>query len=131
MALLSGCWIFDLLVFSVSVCVLFYWFLKHRYTYWERKGFKSYPNPNFLFGHFGPTFTQKQNVGELTTEIYKSMNEPYVGMYGILKPILMVCDPQAVRTILIKDFQYFTDRMYKRFFDASLFSFIDMRIIVF
>lgn len=49
------------------------------------------------------------------TKIYKQMNEPYVGIYGLFRPILLVCDPQAVRNILIKDFQYFTDRMYKIF----------------
>lgn len=111
MALFSDGWTFDLLLLFISTLSIFYLFVKQRYTYWERKGFKSYPDPNFLLGHFKPTFTQKMNIGELTTQIYKYMNEPYVGIYGLFRPILLVCDPQAVRTILIKDFQYFTDRM--------------------
>lgn len=110
MVLFSDSWTLDLLVLSISIISLFYLFVKQRYAYWERKGFKSYPDPNILLGHFGPTFSQKLNIGDLTTQIYKSTNEPYIGIYGLFRPILLVSDPQVVRTILIKDFQYFTDR---------------------
>lgn len=113
MALFSDSWSFDLLMLFISILSLFYLFAKQRYSYWERRGFKSYPDPNFFLGHFKPTFTQKAYVGDLMTQIYKKMNEPFVGIYGIFqRPILVVCDPQAVRTILIKDFNFFTDRTY-------------------
>lgn len=117
MVLFSDSWIIDLSLLFISILALFYWFGKHRYTYWERKGFKSYANPHFLFGHFKPTFTQSKNIGELTTQISNYMKLPFVGIYGIFRPILMVCDPQAIRNILIKDFQYFTDRTYKTLCD--------------
>ena len=112
MVLFSDSWTFDLLMVYISIFLLFYFFVKQKYSYWERKSFKSFPEPNILFGHFKSTFTQKENIGELMARIYKSVNEPFVGIYGLFRPILLVCDPQAVRNILIKDFQYFTDRTY-------------------
>lgn len=124
MGLFSNCWILDLLVLFMGISSLFYWFVKQKYTYWERKGIKSYPNPIFLLGHFGSAFTQKVYTGELMARIYKTVNEPFVGIYGFVWPILLVCDQQAARNILIKDFQYFCDRTYKRFFNYSQFSHI-------
>lgn len=117
MVVFSDSWTFELVVLSISILSIFYLFAKQRYAYWERKGFKSYPDPNFLLGHFKSTFKQKENIGELMTRIYKYTNEPFIGIYGFFRPILLVCDPQIVRTILIKDFQYFTDRTYKSPFD--------------
>lgn len=113
MALFSESWMLDLLMLLVSIVTLFYAFAKRKYSYWDRKGFKSYPDPNIFFGHFKPTITQKEGIGDLMTRIYKKANAPFVGIYGLFRPILLMCDPQAVRTILIKDFQYFTDRKYK------------------
>lgn len=115
MGLISDSWTFDFSVLFISIFALIFWLVNRRYTYWERKGFKTYPNPKFLVGHFGPTFAQKDFIGELIARIYKNVNEPFVGIYGFLWPFLLVCDPRAIRNILIKDFQYFTDRMYKIF----------------
>lgn len=113
MVLFSDSWVFDLLLLSMSISLLFYWFAKQKHTYWERKGFYSHPHPNFLFGHFGPAFAQKMHIGELMARIYKNVDEPYVGIYGLVWPILLVCDPDAVRNILIRDFDYFADRIYR------------------
>lgn len=119
MVLFSGSWSFDLLVLFISTFLLLYWFVKHKHSYWERNGFKSYPNPNFLFGNLGPTFAQKEFIGDLMARIYKEMNEPFVGIYGFCRPILLVCDPQAIRNILVKDFENFIDRTYERLFNYS------------
>lgn len=85
-------------------------FLKYKYSYWERKGFKTYPGLNWIVGNFGPVFTQKVHVTQYFADLYSSTTEPYVGLYGILRPMLLVRDPELIRNILVKDFSYFTDR---------------------
>lgn len=110
MFLFSGSWPIDLLMLFISICSVVYSFAKQKYSYWHRMGFKSHPDPNFLFGHFKPVFTQKECIGELMARIYKTTDEAFLGIYGIFRPIVMVRDLQAVRNILIKDFQHFTDR---------------------
>lgn len=116
MGLISDCWTIDLLLLFMSAFTIFNWFVKQRYTYWERNGFKSYPNPKFLLGHFGPAIKQKMYFGEVIASVYKNTSDPFVGIYGFLWPFLLACDPQAVRNILIKDFPHFTDRKYEILF---------------
>ena len=48
--------------------------------------------------------------GDVATRLYKSSNEPFVGIYSILRPMLLVRDPELIQTILIKDFANFSDR---------------------
>lgn len=61
-------------------------------------------------GNFGPTIMQKKTGGELVAEIYKQNNEPFIGIFGALRPMLVVRDPKIIRSILIKDFHHFVDR---------------------
>lgn len=104
----------EILVLVACICLPIYGLLKYKQTYWARNGhFKSYPNPNILFGHFGPTFRQKVFVGELAAQIYSQTREPFVGIYAFATPLLLVCDPQVARNIFVADFQYFGERKYK------------------
>lgn len=103
-------WQIELLVLLIGVFSLFYVFSKRRYTYWERKGFKSLPNPSWIVGHFWSTVTQQEQISAFLEKIYKTTTDPFIGIYSIFRPILLVQDPEIVRTILVKDFQYFTDR---------------------
>lgn len=112
MVLVTESWTVDIFVLLIGVLSIFYVFAKRRYTYWDRKGFKSLPEPSFLFGHFKPPLTQQEGLGDLLTRIYKNSTEPFIGIYSIFRPILLVRDPEIIRTILVKDFQYFTDRKH-------------------
>ncbi|KAJ6639105.1 Cytochrome P450 6k1 [Pseudolycoriella hygida] len=93
-----------LLAFTAS-----YMYIKHLYSYWKRMGVK-YLEPTFPFGNFGPTIFQQKPGGELVAEIYKQNNDPFIGIYGALRPLLVVRDPNIIRSIFIKDFQHFVDR---------------------
>lgn len=86
-----------------------YLYVKHLYSYWKRLGVK-YVEPTFPFGNFGPTIFQKKTAGELVADVYKESNEPFIGIFGVLRPMLIVRDPKILQSILIKDFQHFVDR---------------------
>lgn len=103
-------WKIDILAALIIVATLLYLFLKRTYSYWERKGFKSLPGANVIFGHFKATFTQKESIGLFFLRAYRSSTEPFLGVYGVFRPILFIRDPELVRTILIKDFAHFSDR---------------------
>lgn len=110
MAILTDYWKYDVLAFLIGFITLIYFYARQTYTYWERKGFKYMPDVSYIFGHFKPTFTQKESLGNFITRIYNSTKEPFIGIYSVFRPILVVRDPEIVRSILIKDFNYFTDR---------------------
>jgi len=97
------------MLFSLVLAVC-YAFVKRTYSYWERNGFKTSPNVSYLFGHLKSAVLQKESAGDCLKRLYESTNEPFIGMYSILRPVLLVRDPELVPSILIKDFAYFNDR---------------------
>lgn len=110
MALLTESWKVDIFTVLIGVLVLLYLFFKRTYEYWERHGINVVPGKSYLFGHFQKTLAQKEFVGSEVKRLYDSTNEPFIGIYSILRPILLVRDPELIRSILIKDFAHFTDR---------------------
>lgn len=99
----------DIIAFSLIGLTAFYLYVKHLYSYWKRVGVK-YLEPTFPFGNFGPTIFQKKTAGELVADIYRESREPFIGIFGALRPTLVVRDPKIIRSIFIKDFQHFVDR---------------------
>ena len=110
MALLSDSWKVDLLTVFIGIFALIYYLVRRRYSYWDRKGFKSIPNVSYLFGNFSRAFLQKETFAETVERVYRETDEPFIGIYSIFRPILLLRDPVLIRQILIKDFSYFTDR---------------------
>lgn len=100
----------DLIALLLAVLTASYLYVKHLYSYWKRRGVK-YVEPTFPFGNFGPTIFLKKTSGELVADVYSNAkNEPFIGIYGATRPLLVVRDPKIVRSIFIKDFQHFVDR---------------------
>lgn len=110
MALLSDSWTLDFIGFFIGVVTFLILFAKRKYSYWDRKGVRLFSGFNYLFGHFKPVFTQKESTGDLITRLYKTTDQPFAGIYGLMHPMLVIRDPELIQTILIKDFSNFTDR---------------------
>lgn len=120
MALLTGNWIADILIILIGVFTVVYSILKRQYSYWERKGFKTHPEFGYIFGHFKKLFIDRMSFADFINQLYKSTNDPFIGIYGILRPMLFVRDPELIQSILIKDFSHFTDRKWI-FMDCPFF----------
>lgn len=103
-------WKVIVLGLAIIGLTLIYLYFKWIYSYWQRKGFNTFPGVSLLFGHFSGAFAQTESIGLFFRRVYQTTNEPFIGVYGILRPILFVRDPELVRTILIKDFVHFSDR---------------------
>ncbi|XP_031628009.1 probable cytochrome P450 6d5 [Contarinia nasturtii] len=110
MAILTDTWTIDVLTVLFGAFALVYLLVKRTYSYWERNGFKTLDGYNMLFGHFQGLIFRKEFVGSLLKRLYNSTSEPFIGIYSILRPILLIRDSELIRTILIKDFNHFTDR---------------------
>lgn len=113
MALLTESWIADTFVLFLGSIPIIYLLLKRIYSYWDRKGFKTHPDYVYILGHFHKLFSSGEHLCEFVRHIYKSTDdEPFVGIYGFFRPLLLVRDPELFRSILVKDFAHFSDRMY-------------------
>lgn len=111
MALVTDSWTLDLLaLLMIGVWTFLYLYARRQYSYWERNGYKALTDVSYVFGHFKNSFLQKEYFGELFARLYRSTNEPFIGVYSILRPMLLLRDPELIQRILIKDFSYFTDR---------------------
>lgn len=53
---------------------------------------------------------QKTAICVLVDEFYRSTIEPFIGVYALFRPNLIIRDPDLARHVLIKDFNHFVDR---------------------
>lgn len=110
MALLTDSWKLDVFSLLIGVLTVLYFFVNKKYTYWQRKGISTAPGYNHIVGHFKDVFAGKESFADLAIKLYNGTTEPFVGIYGVLRPILLIRDPELIRSICIKDFNHFTDR---------------------
>lgn len=98
-----------LLLSVIVVATLCYFWLKHRYTYWERHGVKG-PKPVFFFGNLFKSLTLQEHFSIAPIQWYNTFDDvPFIGFYKLLKPAVLIRDPELQREILVKAFPNFHD----------------------
>lgn len=110
MDLITGNWIMYIFCIVVALLTAFYFFTKRNYDYWERRNIKTLPNVNYLMGHFKAIFFRERSFANLMLDLYNQTTEPFAGIYGVFRPILLVRDPELIQSILVKDFNNFVNR---------------------
>lgn len=97
-------------LFSVLAALFLYYYFTKHFNYWK---FRKVPylQPLPFFGNFKELFFLKKNIGEIVLKIYEKATGPYVGIFVLNDPCLVICDPELVKAILVKDFHNFTDRL--------------------
>lgn len=96
----------------VIITSLFVLVVKWKQQYWTRKGVPQL-NPTLIFGDFGPVFSSSTSYKDFFLDIYKSARSAghkYVGVYAMAKAQFVPIDIELIKTILSKDFNYFTSR---------------------
>lgn len=92
-----------------GVLLLIAGYVKFVFTYWERKKFPSLP-PQIPFGNLKTVIQQKLSFGEFTRSVYEHYKAPYLGLYMLFRPVLLVSDAELVKRVLVSDFDHFVDR---------------------
>lgn len=99
-------------MFLISIILLvtaIYLYLRHIYSYWWRHGF-AYLEPSIPAGNLNKLAKREQCFGENIWELYKQSSEPFVGIYMMFKPALLVRDALLAHNMLTNDFASFHDR---------------------
>lgn len=102
------------LVTVLLSCVfyLIYKYLKWKFTFWERHGVPHLKPRNWLVGNLEGV--GRKNVADYFGAVYQHMKRenlgPIAGFYFFTEPALIVTDPDILKQILVKDFEYFCDR---------------------
>ncbi|KAK9496566.1 hypothetical protein O3M35_013155 [Rhynocoris fuscipes] len=94
--------------------------------FWSKLGIP-HKKPLLFFGNSFNAVLMRKHFAENQLDVLKDFqNEPIVGFYDLLKPILLIKDVDYIEKVLVKDFMYFMDRGFpvdkRNAFDISLFS---------
>ncbi|KAL1462448.1 hypothetical protein WDU94_014282 [Cyamophila willieti] len=114
MAILTSSLILDTIILgSLPLIALFIKYKLIIFRYWKNKQVVTF-NPSFPFGNVADILLFRKTFHQFNTEFYNKIKyehkKPYGGLYSMYKPVLMVTDPELLKNILIKDFDYFVDR---------------------
>ncbi|XP_014100065.1 probable cytochrome P450 6a13 [Bactrocera oleae] len=103
---------FYFIIFS-TIFALLISYLRYKYQYWELLGVPQL-KMNYFFGNLFRIKTMHKT--EILHEVYKEFRgkAKLVGTYVFTKPIAIALDLDLVKSILIKDFNKFTDRLEQR-----------------
>lgn len=96
-----------LLIF-VSLVVTAFVYVKNAFSYWKRKNIP-YVEPCFPYGNFKNVFLQKLSFSGELKRLYDITSGPFYGIYSSFQPILLIRDPNLIRSILVKDFSNFDE----------------------
>ena len=105
--------IFNYVTILSSLFGVFYLYMKYKHSYWSRRGVYSPPS-HWLFGHFKEFFFLQKSPPEIMDDLHNNTEnkEPIIGFYILHKPFLLLRDPEAIRSVLVKDFNVFPNRSF-------------------
>nr|CAD7569190.1 unnamed protein product [Timema californicum] len=87
----------------------FLFFTRH-FNHWVKKGVPCL-TPNPFVGNLLPMLRLQECPGVLVASLYNGApKHPYVGFFVFDRPALLIREPEMVKNILVKDFEYFSDQ---------------------
>lgn len=101
-----------LLTVLIVLILLIYWYIKSAFSYWERMGVPHDP-PEIPYGN-AKGLGKTSNFYYITQNLYKKYKgtSKICGLYLFTVPEVVLMDLDLIKTILVKDFAYFTDRNF-------------------
>ncbi|XP_078037570.1 cytochrome P450 6A1-like [Augochlora pura] len=100
----------EILCGIVVVLLLLYYYSTSTHNFWKKRGVPG-PEPIPFFGNTVAVLFSRLSMGQYMREIYaKYKSEPMVGVFIRRSPLLILNDPELIKTVLIKDFTKFSDR---------------------
>jgi cytochrome P450 family 6 len=98
-----------LIIFAIVAAVSAY--VRRKFAFWAERNVK-FIKPKFPYGNI-QGMGKTRGMFEITQEHYTTMKSSqlqYVGIYFFIQPVVLALDLDFVKTIMVKDFQYFHDR---------------------
>ena len=97
------------LLFFATVFLYVFWYWKKSRRYFRDVGIP-YIEPHWLFGNMKDSVLMKKSFVMELGEVYKELDpHRFAGMYILHNKTIMIRDPELIKRILVKDFNYFQD----------------------
>lgn len=98
-------------LFLLTIFTYAYLWLKKRRNYWKDRGF-IYEQLEFPFGSFRGIGSEKSLCTGLDGYYRKYKGKgPAVGLFCFVKPLLLLLDPELIKSICVQNFDSFHDRL--------------------
>ncbi|CAD7083918.1 unnamed protein product [Hermetia illucens] len=131
-SILSFLWSQWSLLVGVGLFAIYKW-LTATYDFFEKKNVP-YDKPVIFFGNMRSMVLRQESMFDMFKRFYmKYKDDNYYGMFEIRNPNMMVCNPDLIKQIAIKDFDYFVNHRIildgedEPLFGNSLFSLQDQK----
>lgn len=99
----------DWALLLLIAAVLLYFIGTSNYNHFSKQNVP-FIKPLPFVGCMGPALLRKQYFPQLMIEAYNTLKDhPYGGIFIFKQPIIIPRDPELLKTIAVKDFEYFTD----------------------
>lgn len=98
--------------FLIVLVLTIYAYFQYSYTYWARKGLP-YLKPKFPLGNNDCIGKEALTYGTEVTTWYNELKQKghkLGGAWSWAKPVVILTDPEYIKDVFVKDFQYFLDR---------------------
>ena len=110
MALLTLHWSLDGIIILSSLIIAAYLFVTRKFNYWSKRGVKELAPTPFV-GNFMDCLLSKKSAPQFLKDLYNYGRDlSLLGFYIFDKPYLLIRDPELIKHVLVKDFDYFPDR---------------------
>ncbi|XP_055906586.1 probable cytochrome P450 6g2 [Eupeodes corollae] len=100
------------LLFIITLLFGLYVWSKYKLSYWRRKNVP-FIEPNIFLGSLQDMLKMSKSGAENLQDLYNHTNakdQPILGIYILNKPVLLVREPELIKSILIKNFNKFSNR---------------------
>ncbi|XP_017114542.1 probable cytochrome P450 6d4 [Drosophila elegans] len=101
---------FSLFLLALSLLTLAWFYIRHHYDFWARRGFPYDKHSGIPFGCLDSVWRQEKSMGLAIYDIYRRSRERVLGIYLLFSPAVLVRDAELARRVLAQDFASFHDR---------------------
>lgn len=99
----------EIAIVLITLSYIIYKYSTRNFDYWKKRSIP-YVKPLPIIGNFLDVFMLRKTIGHHLAKYYDEFETPYFGMFVMNTPHLIVKDPNIIKSILVKDFNYFQDR---------------------
>ncbi|XP_068979727.1 cytochrome P450 6k1-like [Bombus flavifrons] len=110
MVLLTLHWSLDGILILSTLMIAAYLYMTRKFNYWSKRGITQLAPTPFV-GNFMDCLLSRKSGPEFLKDVYDcGKGLSLLGFYVFDKPHLLIRDPELVKHVLVKDFDYFPDR---------------------
>lgn len=97
------------MVVTAVICLLIYAYFTWTSNYWRKKGVP-YLEPELFFGALKDNVFGKKSLAECYKDCYWKLDgQKCGGVFKFRQPVLLLRDPELVKTVIVKEFSSFQD----------------------